>query len=147
MGSVGQVIVDDPRRATISCFDPAIASNVRDAIRDMPGMNLAPYVEEEGGGGVIIVPIPRVSEETRKEIGKELGRQAENTRQRIRSIRREAMDVIKQGKEGKLEGISKDHAFRVEKDIESVTKKVLSRLDDCYQEAKECHGRLRYWGV
>ena len=92
-------------------------------------MNLPPYVEE-GGRGVVNVPIPPASEETRKEIGKDLGRQAENTRQRIRSIRRKAMDVVKRGKEGKLDGISKDDAFRTEKDVESVTKKVLLRLDD-----------------
>ena len=129
ISSVGQVIIDDPRRVTISCFDPAIASEVRDAVRDMSTMNLSPYVEE-GGSGVVIVPIPRVSDETRKEITKELGRQAENTRQRIRSIRRKAMDIVKRGKEGKLDGISKDDAFRVEKEIESVTKEVLLRLDD-----------------
>lgn len=129
ISSVGQVIIDDPRRVTISCFDPAIASMVRDAVRDMSTMNLSPYVEE-GGSGVVIVPIPRVSDETRKEVTKELGRQAENTRQRIRSIRRKAMDIVKRGKEGKLDGISKDDAFRVEKDIESITKEVLLRLDD-----------------
>lgn len=118
IGNVGQVVIEDSPRAT-----------VRDAVRDMPGMNLTPYVEE-GGSGVIIVPIPRVSEETRKEIVKELGRQAENGRQRVRSIRRKARDVVKKGKDGKLKGISKDDSFRVEKDIENVTKEVLSRLDD-----------------
>ena len=129
ISSVGQVVIDDPRRATISCYDPAIASDVRDAVRDMQGMNLAPYVEE-GGSGVVVVPIPRVSEETRREIVKELGRQAESGRQRVRRIRRTAMDVVKKGKDGKMEGISKDDAFRVGKDIESVTEEVLLRLND-----------------
>jgi ribosome recycling factor len=129
IGSVGQVVIDDPRRATISCYDPAIAVDVRDAVRDMQGMNLAPYVEE-GGSGVVVVPIPRVSDETRRDIVKELGRQAENGRQRIRRIRRSAMDVVKRGKDGKMEGVSKDDAFRVGKDIEAVTEEVLSRLND-----------------
>jgi ribosome recycling factor len=129
ISSVGQVVIEDPQRATISCYDPAVASDVRDAVRDMQGMNLTPYVEE-GGSGVVIVPIPRVSEETRREIVKELGRQAENGRQRVRRIRRGAMDVVKRGKDGKMEGISKDDAFRVGKDIESVTEEVLLRLND-----------------
>jgi ribosome recycling factor len=129
VSSVGQVVIEDQRRATISCYDPAVASDVRDAVRDMQGMNLAPYVEE-GGSGVVVVPIPRVSEETRREIGREIGRQAENGRQRVRRIRRGAMDVVKRGKDGKMEGISKDDAFRVGKDIESVTEEVLSRLND-----------------
>ncbi|KAL3761384.1 hypothetical protein ACHAW5_004997 [Stephanodiscus triporus] len=129
ISSVGQVVIEDPQRATISCYDPAVASDVRDAVRDMQGMNLTPYVEE-GGSGVVVVPIPRVSEETRREIVKELGRQAENGRQRVRRIRRGAMDVVKRGKDGKMEGISKDDAFRVGKDIESVTEEVLLRLND-----------------
>ena len=128
LSSVGQVVIEDPQRATISCYDPSVANDVRDAVRDMPGMNLNPY-SEEGGSGVVIVPIPRVSEETRKEIVKELGRQAENGRQRVRRIRREAMDVIKKGKDGKLEGISKDDAFRVGKEVEAITEEVLVGLN------------------
>merc|ERR1719296_117264 len=96
-------------------------------------MNLSPYIEE-GGSGVVVVPIPRVSEETRKEIVKELGRQAENGRQRARKIRRSAMDVVKKGKDGKLEGISKDDAFRLGKDVESVTEEVLSVLNDIVEK-------------
>ena len=129
LSSVGQVVIEDPQRATISCYDPSVASDVRDAVRDMPGMNLSPYIEE-GGSGVIIVPIPRVNEETRKEIVKELGRQAENGRQRVRKIRRSAMDIIKKGKDGKLEGISKDDAFRVGKEVDALTEEVLSVLNE-----------------
>ena len=128
LSSVGQVIIEDAQRATISCYDPSVASDVRDAVRDMPGLSLNPYLEE-GGSGVVIIPIPRVSEETRKEIVKELGRQAENGRQRVRKIRRTAMDIVKKGKDGKLEGISKDDAFRVGKDVDSVTEEVLSVLN------------------
>jgi ribosome recycling factor len=128
LSSVGQVVIEDAQRATISCYDPSVANDVRDAVRDMPGLSLSPYLEE-GGSGVVIIPIPRVSEETRKEIVKELGRQAENGRQRIRMIRRNAMDIVKKGKDGKLEGISKDDAFRVGKDVESVTEEVLSLLN------------------
>ena len=128
LSTVGQVVIEDPQRATISCYDPSIANDVRDAVRDMPGMNLNPYVEE-GGSGVVIIPIPRVSSETRKEIVKELSRKAENERQRLRRIRRDAMDVVKKGQNGKLEGISKDDAFRVGKEIEAATEEVLAALN------------------
>lgn len=133
LSSVGQVVIEDAQRATISCYDPSIASDVRDAVRDMPGMNLSPYLEE-GGSGVVIIPIPRVSEETRKEIVKELSRQAENGRQRVRKIRRSAMDTVKKGKDGKLEGISKDDAFRLGKDVESVTEEVLLVLNEIVEK-------------
>ena len=128
LSTVGQVVIEDPQRATISCYDPSIANDVRDAVRDMPGMNLNPYVEE-GGSGVVIIPIPRVSAETRKEIVKELSRKAENERQRLRRIRRDAMDIVKKGQNGKLEGISKDDAFRVGKEIDAATEEVLAALN------------------
>lgn len=136
LSSVGQVVIDDPQRASISCFDPSVSPDVRDAVRDMPGMNLNPYVEE-GGSGVVIIPIPRASEETRKEMVKELGRQSENGKKRIRNIRRKAMDIIKKGKDGKLDSISKDDAFRVGKEVDSVTEEVLSVLKDIVEKKQK----------
>jgi hypothetical protein len=61
LNSVAQVVINTPTRATITCFDPDVAPAVRDAIRDA-GMNFNPSIEE----GEVIVPIPRVSAETRK---------------------------------------------------------------------------------
>ncbi len=62
LNGVAQVVINTPTRATISCFDPDVAPAVRDAVRDMAGMNFNPMIED----GVVIVPIPRVSAETRK---------------------------------------------------------------------------------
>ena len=129
LSTVGQVVIEDPQRATISCYDPSVTSDVRDAVRDMPGMNLSPYIEE-GGSGVVIIPIPRVSEETRTQLVKELGRKAENGKTRVRKIRRAAMNIIKKGTDGKLEGISKDDAFRLGKEVESITEEVLGVLNN-----------------
>ena len=136
LSSVAQVVIEDPQRATISCYDPTVASDVRDAVRDMSGMSLNPYLEE-GGSGVVIVPIPRANEETRKEMVKELGRQGENGKQRVRNIRRKAMDVIQKGKQGKLEGISKDDAFRVGKEVDAVTEEVLAILKDIVERKQK----------
>lgn len=136
LSSVGQVVIEDQQRATVSCYDPSVAADVRDAIRDMPGMNLNPYVEE-GGSGVVVVPIPRASEESRKEIVKELGRKAENGKQRISKIRRGVMDIVNKGKQGKLEGISKDDAFRVGKEVDTVQKEVLAVLKDIVEKKQK----------
>lgn len=133
LSTVGQVVIEDSQRATISCYDPSVAPDVRDAVRDMPGMNLSPYIEE-GGTGVVIIPIPRVSEETRTQIVKEIGRQSENGKQRVRKTRRSAMDIIKKGQGGKLEGISKDDAFRLGKEVEGVTEEVLGVLQSIVEK-------------
>jgi len=63
LSSVAQVVISGPSMAMITCFDPATASAVSDAIRDMEGMNFNPRMEDNG---TLAVPIPKVSIETRK---------------------------------------------------------------------------------
>jgi len=130
LNAVAQVVISSPNLATISCFDPDTAPDVRDAVRDMAGMNFNPRIED----GVILVPIPRVSAETRKALVKQLGKTAENTRQRIRRIRRGAQDVVKKAKDKKLEGISEDDSFRTGKEIDAVTEESIKVLNDIVEK-------------
>lgn len=134
LNAVAQVVITSPTMATITCFDPETCVSVRDAVRDMAGMNFNPRVEE----GAVIVPIPRVSAETRKAIVKQLGKVAESTRQRVRRIRRAAQDVVKLGKDGNLgPGISEDDAFRAGKEIDAVTEECVKALNDVVQKKQD----------
>jgi ribosome recycling factor len=134
LNAVAQVVITSPTRATLTCFDPDTCPGVRDAIRDMVGMNFNPMIED----GAVIVPIPRVSAETRKAIVKQLGKVAESTRQRVRRIRRAAQDVVKLGKDGKLgPGISEDDAFRASKEIDAVTEESIKALNDVLEKKQE----------
>ena len=45
--------------------------------------------------------------------------------------------MVKKGKDGKLEGISKDDAFRVGKDVEGVTEEVLAVLNDIVEKKQK----------
>lgn len=125
LNAVAQVVISSPTMATITCFDPDTAPSVRDGVRDMAGMNFNPRIED----GAVIVPIPRVSAETRQALVKQLGKVAESTRQRVRRIRRGAQDVVKKAKDGKLEGISEDDAFRVGKEIDAATEESIQSLN------------------
>ena len=40
---------------------------------------------------------------------------------------------LAKGEAGKLEGVSKDDAFRVQKEIEEATEKVISSLNDAFE--------------
>lgn len=133
LNSIGQVVINSPTLATISCFDPDNAPSVRDAIRDMQGMNFNPRIED----GTVVIPIPRVSAETRKATVKQLGKMAENTKQRIRRIRRDYLDVVKKVKDGKIEGISEDDAFRTGKEIDAVTEECIKVLNDVVQKKQD----------
>ena len=59
--TLAQVSIDSATRVTLNCYDPSTAVDVCDAVRDA-GLDFQPRNE---GDGIIIVPIPRVSAETR----------------------------------------------------------------------------------
>lgn len=65
---------------------------------------------------------------------KQLGKTAESTRQRLRRIRRGAQDVVKKAKDGKLEGVSEDDAFRSGKEIDSVTEECIKVLNSIVEK-------------
>jgi len=129
LSAVAQVVITSANRATLTCYDPMTANAVRDAVRDS-GLNFNPSVEE----GVVIVPIPKVSMDTRKAIVKQLGKAAEASRQRVRRIRRAAQDVVKKGKDGKLESVSEDDAFRAGKSIDAATEEAIAVLNQKVEE-------------
>ena len=63
-----------------------------------------------------------------------MGKTAESTRQRVRRIRRGAQDVVKKAKDGKLEGISEDDAFRAGKEIDNVTDECIKALNEIVEK-------------
>ncbi|CAJ1942272.1 unnamed protein product [Cylindrotheca closterium] len=121
--AIGQVVIVSPTLAQITCFDPMIAKNAAKAVQ--LALELNPQVEE---GGNIKVPLPRMSLEVREQTAKQLNKRSEACRQRIRQVRRKAMDKVKKGKDGKIPGVSKDDAFANAKEIESVTESAMDSL-------------------
>ena len=123
--SVAQVVIASPTLASATCFDPAVAKDVANALRTSMGLN--PSIED---GGVVRIPIPRASMESRQKTAALLGKRTESFRQKIRKVRRKALDIVKPGVAGKLEGVSKDDAFRVQKEIEHVTEIAIGKLNE-----------------
>ena len=132
LSSVAQVVIVSPTLAKLTCYDPDTSTAVRDAIRDA-GMNLNPRIEE----GEVVVPIPKVSAETRKVLVKQIGQMGEKIRSKVRTIRRTAHDIVKKGQAGKLEGISKDDAFRVGREVEAVTEEAISMVNEVIEKKQQ----------
>ena len=124
--TVAQVVITSPTMASITCFDPALVKEVRNSILQQLGLNSS----EGDDVGVLKVPLPKVSMETRQKTAAQLGKRAENFCQKIRRVRRRYNNIIKAGKEGKLEGISKDDVFRVAQEIDDVTEQAVKKLND-----------------
>jgi ribosome recycling factor len=131
--SVALVVLESPTLAIATCYDPALAKNVCTAIQEKLELNPSIVQDDNSGtgGATIRIPLPRVSMETRQKTAAALKKRAEAHRQQIRKHRRTALDIVKkQGVAGKLEGISKDEAFRVQKEIETMTDQVIHKLNE-----------------
>jgi len=133
LSGVAQVVIQSPILATVNCFDPAVSRDVRRAIMDT--LELHPEVTEEEG--FLKIPLPRVSMEVREQTVKKLRKQTEAAKTRVRNLRKRPMKRIKAGKEGKLEGVSKDEAFRVLKEIDALTEDINKALTSALEEKEK----------
>jgi ribosome recycling factor len=52
----------------------------------------------------------------------------ESTKTKIRHLRRNAHYIVKKGPLGKLDGVSKDDAFRVGKEVEAITEEAIATV-------------------
>ena len=81
-------------------------------------------------GDTIRVPMPVLTEETRKEFTKQAKHEAENARVAIRNIRRDANSDFKEL--GKEKEISEDEQHRAEETVQKLTDKYIDVVESTY---------------
>ena len=119
----------EPRLLVINPFDASTTQAIEKAIKES-NIGIQPSVD----GKIIRLPIPALSEERRRDLVKTVKHIAEETRVRIRSARREAMDALKKAqKEG---AITEDDLGKYEKDIQKLTDDYVKKVDESFT-AKE----------
>ena len=79
--------------------------------------------------------IPALTEETRKELAKEVKKVGENAKIAIRNIRRDAMDEAK--KQEKDKEITEDQLKALEKDIQKATDDAVNKIDSMTAEKEK----------
>ena len=113
----------EPRMLVVDAFDPGTVQAIEKAIRES-NIGINPVV----AGKVIRLPIPPLNEERRRDLVKTCKNIAEETRVRIRSSRREAMDALKKAeKDG---GITEDDLKAFEKDVQKFTDEYVKKVDE-----------------
>ncbi len=120
VSQVGSVNVPEPRLISIQVWDKALVSAVERAIRDA-GIGLNPVVD----GTNVRVPVPPLTEERRKELGKVAHKYAEQARIAIRNVRREGMEQIK-----KSEGVGEDAQKRQSDQVQKLTDAMIKKVDE-----------------
>ncbi|MGD9865890.1 MAG: ribosome recycling factor [Pseudodonghicola sp.] len=122
INQVGTVNVPEPRMVTINVWDKGLVGKVEKAIRES-GLGINPQLN----GTIIMLPIPELNEERRRELSKVAGQYAEHARVSIRNVRRDGMDQIKKAK---ADGISEDDQKFWESEVQDLTNKMIAAVDE-----------------
>jgi ribosome recycling factor len=128
INQLGTVNVPEPRMVTINVWDKGMVGKVEKAIRES-GLGINPQLN----GTIIMLPIPELNEQRRKELTKVAAQYAEHARVAIRNLRRDGMDQIKKAK---ADGISEDDQKFWESEVQEMTDKFIKVVDQTL-EAKQ----------
>jgi len=123
LNQVASLSVPEPAMIIAQPFDPSQMGNVEKGIR---AANLG--LNPTNDGKVIRIPIPALTEERRKELSKLVHKHAEEGRNAVRQVRRDANDKLK--KLLKDHGISEDDERRGLEEVQKVTDQHIALLDE-----------------
>ena len=121
INQLGTINVPEPRMVTINVWDKGMVGKVEKAIRES-GLGINPQLN----GTIIMLPIPELNEESRRELTKVAGNYAEHARVAIRNLRRDGMDQVKKAK---ADGLSEDDQKFWEGEVQELTDKYIKIVD------------------
>lgn len=124
---VANITIEDARTIAVTPWEKNILPEVEKAIMKSDlGLN------PSNNGDVIRLPMPALTEETRKEYTRQAKQEAENGRIAVRNIRRDAnsgtKDLLKEKE------ISEDEERKAEQTIQKLTDSFIAKIDKKYEE-------------
>ena len=122
INQLGTINVPEPRMVTVNVWDKTNVPLVEKAIRES-GLGINPQIN----GTIIMLPIPELNEERRRELSRVAGQYAESARVAVRNIRRDGMDQIKKAKS---DGMSEDDQKFWEEAVQDLTDSTIKMLDE-----------------
>ena len=124
LNQVATLTVADPRLITIKPFDKGLMSDIEKVIRASSDLGISP----QNDGEKILLPIPPLTEERRKEFTKVAKGKGEDAKISVRNARREANESIKLlEKDGDL---PEDDAKKALDRIQKVTDEFIKVVDE-----------------
>ena len=123
LNQVASLSIPEPTMIVAQPFDPSLMGAVEKAIR-CSNLGLNPTND----GKVVRIPIPPLTEERRKELSKLVHKHAEDGRNGVRQVRRDANDKLK--KLLKDHKISEDDERRGLDEVQKMTDHHIGLIDD-----------------
>lgn len=120
--NVANVSTPDARTINVQAWEKNMLNEIAKAILEA-NLGLNP----QNNGDVIIINVPMLTEERRKELSKRANAEGEHARVGIRSARKEAIDFIKQAQK---DGLPEDEAKSGETKVQELTDRFNKRVDE-----------------
>jgi ribosome recycling factor len=130
ISQAANVTVEDARTLAVNAWDKGMIAVIEKAIMKSD-LGLNPTT----AGTIIRIPLPPLTEERRRDLGKVVHAEGENAKIAIRNIRRDGNNSI--SKLVKDKGISEDDARRAENEVQQITDSHIAEVDTIVAEKEK----------
>jgi ribosome recycling factor len=119
---VANVNTSDARTILVQPWEKAMLNEIaRGIINSNLGLN------PQNNGEQLIITVPPLTEERRRDLVKRARGEAENAKVGVRNNRKDSIDMVK---ELKNEGLSEDMAKSAEEEVQKITNSAIKKIDD-----------------
>ena len=130
LNQIANISVPDAKLLMVTPYDKGGLGDIEKAILKSD-LGLTP----NNDGKVIRIPIPELTEERRKDLVKVIRRLAEDSRVSLRSIRRDANDLVKKAeKDGE---VPEDESHKIRDEVQKVTDDHVKKIDELLKAKEE----------
>ncbi|CZQ86835.1 ribosome recycling factor [Trichococcus palustris] len=130
VNQLASVTIPEARMLMVTPYDKSSIGNIEKAIYQSDlGIN------PSSDGNVIRLVIPALTEERRKELAKQIGKDSEGAKVSIRNIRRDAIEELKKAEKNKE--ITEDELRTYEKQVQDLTDKSSKEIDKIAAEKEK----------
>jgi len=130
INQIANVSASDPQTILIKPYDKSVLKGIEKAIQTA-NLGFNPLND----GDVIRIPIPPLTEQTRKDLVKQAKKLSENGKIAIRNVRREYMEMLK--KMEKESEISEDDLKRGSDKVQKVTDDYIAKIDQLTKQKED----------
>jgi len=123
LNQLAVISAPEPQLLTIRPYDPGSLGDIERAILKSE-LGLTPTDD----GRIIRLPIPRLTEERRRELAKLVRQRVEEGKVALRNIRRDALDDLREFEKEKL--ISEDDFYCGKDDLQDLTDRYTKQMDE-----------------
>lgn len=125
---VANVTTMDARTITVQPWEKTMLNEIAKGI-----MNANLGFNPQNNGETILIAVPPLTEERRRDLVKKAKAEGEHAKVGVRNNRKDAMDMVK---DLKTDGLSEDMAKDAEEQVQNITNSFIKKIDDLV-EVKE----------